>query len=67
MSAGFLIVLVPETVTTYVSTVAFLGIFQPAVTIPAGDATTVCENTRIGVVWVLMVTLTISDALYPLA
>ncbi len=47
--------------------VAFLGIFQLAVTIPAGDAIVVCEKTRVAVVCVLMVTVTLSDAMYPLA
>jgi hypothetical protein len=60
-------VLVPETVTAYVSIVAFLGIFQLAVTIPAEDAGVVWEKTRVEVVCVLMVTVTLSDALYPLA
>jgi hypothetical protein len=47
--------------------VAFFGIFQLAVTIPAEDAGAVCEKTRVDVVWVRMATVTLSDALYPLA
>jgi hypothetical protein len=47
--------------------VAFLGIFQLAVTIPAEDAGAVCERTRVDVACVRMVTVTLSDALYPLA
>jgi len=60
-------VLVPERVAVYVSIVAFLGIFQLAVTMPADDAGVVWVKTRVEVVCVLMVTVTLSDALYPLA
>ena len=59
--------LVPETVTTYVSIVAFTGMFQSAVTTPPGEAVVVCANTRVEVVCVLMLRLTLSEALYPLA
>ena len=67
MSAGVLKVLVPETVTTYVSMVALTGIFQLAVITPPSVAGAVCENTRVDEVCVLMFTLTLSEALYPLA
>jgi hypothetical protein len=67
VSDGFLRVLVPDMTTVYVSMVAFFGIFQLAVTIPAEDAGAVCEKTRVDVACVRMVTVTLSDALYPLA
>ena len=66
-SAGFLTVLVPVKVTMYVSIVAFLGVFQLVATIPVLVAGTFWEKTSVEVLWVLMVTVTLSDVLYPLA
>ena len=49
------------------SIVAFLGIFQLVRTSPEGVARIVWEKTRVEVVCVLIVTLTLSEALYLLA
>jgi len=66
-SEGDLKVLVPVRVTVYVSIVALTGIVQLVITTPFDDATIVREKTSVEVVCVRICTVTISEALYPLA
>jgi hypothetical protein len=67
VSGVFFTVLVPARVTMYVSIIAFLGLFQLVTTTPVEAAAISAEKTSVEFVWVLMLTATVSDALYPAA